>query len=80
MPNVRATYKESAVTGEYELLPSEVMVKERVNDINVKRGNDGLIFKSDFRISTSTEQKVPMPDKQGRIEQIRLKERYKYRF
>jgi len=38
-----------------------VLVKSRIADINVRHGQDGLVFKGDLRISISTEKNLGTP-------------------
>jgi hypothetical protein len=56
---IRATYASKiAEPDQYEEVPKEILKKTRLNDINVKRGQDGQIFKTDFRISSSIETQI----------------------
>ena len=72
----------SAVT-QYEDTPREVITKDRKDDINIKKGTDGHHFKTDIRISASIETKLEKgqwPSIHSKVNQIRLKERFKFKF
>ena len=57
--NVRATYVYDDAIKDFLPKPKEILIKDRINNINVKKGTDNFQFKSDFRITSSYEKKLP---------------------
>ena len=52
---IRASYRFNDKTNTYEMQPFEIIKKERIDDINIKKGIDNYLFKSDFRITANLE-------------------------
>jgi hypothetical protein len=61
-------------------VPSEIIKKTRVDDINIKKGTDNHLIKSDFRISSSFEQNANLNNVNSPQSSIRHKERTSYKF
>ncbi len=84
--SLRATYFKAPDSQDYLPTPQEVIVKNRLGDVNVKRGSDNSIFASDFRITMSTESNLGVDrllqpiSENYRVEQSRYKDRYKFKF
>ena len=79
---LRATYVfDPSQQDLYSKLPTEVIIKDRINDLNVKKGTENRCFKSDFRISTSFEITQPLQiPKDFQQEMVRLKNRNAFTF
>eukprot|EP00347_Sterkiella_histriomuscorum_P004696 403359456 len=76
---IRKSFLFNDKTKQYDPQPYEILRKQRVSDINVKKGTDLFVYKQDFRITTSIEEKITHQiGNEYRMDSIRIKKRHKY--